>query len=134
MLDLVKLLAVLIGILVLLWRKWNLGLVLLLASLEALSRDGRVALAVIPGLIGMLPMIGGAIFSAPMVKEIGSHLQVDRNRMTYVNYWFRHVWEWVLPVYPTLILVAALLEIPPRDLALSQWPIMAAGIVIGIVI
>jgi hypothetical protein len=188
MLDLVRLLAVLVGILVLLWRRWDLGLVLLLASaaigllfgrpilgllrdgadtladpttlrlvgtvvlilvlgallkstaqldglvraLKALMPDGRVALAFIPALIGMLPMIGGAVFSAPMVEEVGNHMQVDRNRKTYVNYWFRHVWEWVLPVYPTFILVAALVNVTPRDLALSQWPFFVAAVAVGV--
>jgi integral membrane protein (TIGR00529 family) len=190
MLDLIKLLAVLAAILFLLWRKWNLGLVLLLASvaigllfgrsaaglvrdgyeaitnattlrlvaivalilalgallkatakldgmvhsLEVLFPDNRVTLAVVPALIGMLPMVGGAMFSAPMVDEIGDHLGVDNDRKTYVNYWFRHVWEWVLPTYPSFILAAALLEVSPRSLTLAQWPISATAIVAGIVV
>jgi integral membrane protein (TIGR00529 family) len=190
MLDLIKLLVVLAAILFLLWRRWNLGIVLLLASvaigvlfgrpaaglvrdgfdaitntttlrlvsivalilalgallkataklegmvhsLEVLFPDNRVTLAVVPALIGMLPMVGGAMFSAPMVDEIGDHLGVDNNRKTYVNYWFRHVWEWVLPTYPSLILAAALLEVSPRSLALAQWPITAMAIGAGIVV
>jgi len=192
LLDLLKLLAVLAGILLFLWRKWNLGTVLLLASaaigllfgrsvagllqdvartlvdlttlrlvsavtlilslgailkasarldglvrsLESLFPDGRIALATIPALIGMLPMVGGAVFSAPMVGEIGDRLGVDGDRKTFVNYWFRHVWEWILPIYPPLILAATLLNIPPRDLTLSQWPFtvmaIAAGVLIGL--
>ncbi len=189
MLDLLKLVSVLAGILFLLWRKWNLGWVLLLASaaigllfgrspagllqdgastlvdpvtlrlvaavtlilglgallkstakLEGMVRslgqlfDGRVTLAVIPALIGMLPMVGGAIFSAPMVNEIGDRMEVDRNRKTYVNYWFRHVWEWVLPTYPSMILAAALLNVTPRDLTVAQWPLTAMAIAAGILI
>jgi integral membrane protein (TIGR00529 family) len=167
---------VLAGILLLLWRRWNLGTVLLLAStaigllfgltpagllqagidtirdpitlrlvavvtlilslgailkatakldglvrsLERLLPDGRVTMAAIPALIGLLPMVGGAIFSAPMVDEVGNHLQVDEERKTFVNYWFRHVWEWILPTYPSLILAAALLDIAPRALTLSH--------------
>jgi uncharacterized protein len=190
MLDLIKLLAVLAGILILLWRRWNLGVVLMLASvaigvlfgrpaaglvkdgfealtnattvrlvlivalilglgallkataklegmvhsLKALFPDNRVTLAVIPTLIGMLPMVGGAMFSAPMVDEIGNHLGIDKNRKTFVNYWFRHVWEWVLPIYPSFILAAALLGVSPRSLTLTQWPITATAVVAGIVV
>ncbi len=192
MIDLLQLLVVLAGILFLLWRKWNLGLVLVLAataigllyqrslaglwqdlyhtitdattlrlaaivalilslgailkatarlegvvqSLEALFPDNRVTIAVVPALIGMLPMVGGAIFSAPMVDQIGDHLEVDRDRKTFVNYWFRHIWEWVLPTYPSLVLGAALLNVSVRSLALTQWPLAvtatAAGIVVGL--
>ena len=188
MIDLFKLLAVLAGILFLLWRRWNLGVVLLIASavigllfgrsalglledgyativapitlrlaaivaliltlgallkataklkgmvqsLEAIVPDGRVTSAVIPALIGMLPMAGGAIFSAPMVDEVGDRLNIDRNRKTFVNYWFRHVWEWVLPTYPSLILAAALLGLTPRELVLSQWPLTVTAIGAGI--
>jgi len=189
-LDLARLLAVLAGILLLLWRRWNLGTVLLLASaaigllfgltpagllqagldtirdpitlrllaavtlilslgailkatakldglvrsLERLLPDGRVTMAVIPALIGLLPMVGGAIFSAPMVEEVGNRLQVDGERKTFVNYWFRHVWEWILPTYPSLILAAALLDIAPRALTLSQWPLTAMAIIVGILV
>lgn len=188
MLDLLKLLALLIGILFLLWRRWHLEAVLLLASvaigllfgrspaeflqdgldaladpitlrllaaltlilslgailkataklegllrsLEQLFPDGRVIMAVIPALIGMLPMVGGAMFSAPMVDEIGDQLQVNSNRKTFVNYWFRHVWEWILPTYPSFIMAAALLGVTPRALTLSQWPLTATAIAAGI--
>jgi integral membrane protein (TIGR00529 family) len=103
-------------------------------SLQVLFPDNRVTLAVVPALIGMLPMVGGAMFSAPMVDEIGDHLGVGNDRKTFVNYWFRHVWEWILPTYPSLILAAALLEISPRSLTLAQWPISATAIVAGIVV
>lgn len=190
MLHLIKLLAVLAGILFLLWRRWNLGAVLVLASiaigvlfgrsaaglvedgfraitnattlrlvaivalilalgallkataklegmvhsLEMLFPDNRVTLALVPALIGMLPMVGGAMFSAPMVDEIGDHLGVDKNRKTFVNYWFRHVWEWVLPTYPSFILAAALLGVSPRSLTLTQWPIAVVAVMVGIVV
>ena len=190
MIDLLKLLAVLAGILFLLWRKWNLGWILLLASLvigllfgatlselgqdvwltvsdsttlrlvaivalilslgailkstaqlDGLVRslgelfpDARITLAVIPMLIGMLPMVGGAIFSAPMVGEVGERLELDAERKTFLNYWFRHVWEWVFPLYPSFILAAALFDLSPRTLALTQWPLTLAAITVGILI
>lgn len=190
MIDLLKLLAVLAGILFLLWRKWNLGVVLVLASLVigllfgepllGLLRDGwltisdsttirlvaivtlilalgallkataqldglvrslgelfpdaRLTLAVLPMLIGMLPMVGGAMFSAPMVGEVGDRLSLDGERRTFVNYWFRHVWEWVLPVYPSFVLAAALVGLSPRTLAVAQWPLTAVAIVAGVLV
>ena len=40
----------------------------LVESFSLLSRDARVVGAVMPSLIGLLPMPGGALFSAPMVE------------------------------------------------------------------
>ena len=193
MLDLAKLAAVLAVIIFLLRLKWNLGLVLLLASaltglffgraaidlandavtaiidpltlqliaivllitfmgeilratqqMEGLVRsladlvtDQRWLLVLLPMLIGMLPMIGGAMFSAPMVEEASRDLKVSREQQTFVNYWFRHALESVFPLYPSLILAAGLLEVPVRRLAATQWPLflaaLAGGIVFGLV-
>ena len=62
-------------------------------------------------LIGLLPMIGGAMFSAPMVEEASQGLNVSRERKTFVNYWFRHSLETIFPLYPSLVLAAGLIII-----------------------
>jgi hypothetical protein len=38
------------------------------------ARDRRIAMAVLPGVIGLLPSAGGAAFSAPMVKEASGNI------------------------------------------------------------
>ena len=40
----------------------------LVRSLEALIQDSRLILPIVPALIGLLPMLGGAMFSAPLVE------------------------------------------------------------------
>jgi hypothetical protein len=47
-------------------------------ALQALIPNGRIVMAALPALVGFLPMVGGAMFSAPMVNEVG-----DRMRMAY---------------------------------------------------
>ena len=42
----------------------------LIRSLSNLLIDRRWLLALLPMLIGLLPMVGGAMFSAPMVEEV----------------------------------------------------------------
>ena len=32
-------------------------------------------------------------------------------RRTFLNYWFRHVWEMVFPLYPSLVLAAGLMGV-----------------------
>jgi len=80
-------------------------------SLQRIIPDSRIVLALIPMVIGMMPMLGGAMFSAPMVNEIGTHLRLSAERKTFVNYWFRHVWEYWWPLYPGVLLTTTLADI-----------------------
>jgi len=83
----------------------------MLASFQGLIKSSRLRLAVFPALIGLLPMPGGAIFSAPMVKEIGKHLDIKPERLSYINYWFRHIWEYWWPLYPGVLLTTTLADL-----------------------
>jgi uncharacterized protein len=65
-----------------------------------------------PLLIGMLPSLGGAYFSAPMVRESTSGLSMSLEEKAFINYWFRHPWEFILPLYPGILLAAAVSGIP----------------------
>jgi integral membrane protein (TIGR00529 family) len=80
-------------------------------GLSILSRDGRTVGSVMAALIGLLPMPGGALFSAPLVGASLMKLGVAREQKTALNYWFRHIWEYWWPLYPGVILVVALLEV-----------------------
>jgi uncharacterized protein len=65
-----------------------------------------------PLLIGMLPSLGGAYFSAPMVKEATSGIHMSQEEKAFINYWFRHPWEFILPLYPGILLASAVSNIP----------------------
>jgi hypothetical protein len=109
----------------------------LIHSLSDLFADPRWLLALMPMLIGLLPMVGGAMFSAPMVDEAARRLDVDRERRTFVNYWFRHTMEPVFPLYPALVLAAGLMGVPVQTLTFTQWPLfvamVAGGVIFGLV-
>jgi len=104
----------------------------MVGALQALVPSGRVVIAALPSLVGLLPMVGGAMFSAPMVDEVGDRLGVDGERKTFVNYWFRHIWEYVFPLYPSFILAAALLNLERFQLVRATWPLTAAAVAGGI--
>jgi len=106
----------------------------LVNSLQTLVNDPRVVLAIVPALIGLLPMPGGAMLSAPLVEEMGSKLKLSPERKTYLNYWFRHVWEYAFPLYPALVLTAGILSISLSRLALAQAPLSLAAITVGALI
>jgi integral membrane protein (TIGR00529 family) len=70
----------------------------------------------------MLPSPGGAVFSAPMVGEASSRLDIQPDQKAFINYWYRHIWEYVSPLYPGIILVSGLTHLPFRQLALVNAP------------
>ncbi len=100
-------------------------------SLQALAPDGRFVVALLPLLIGLMPMLGGAMFSAPMVNEVGDTLKLSPNRKTFINYWFRHSLEYVFPLYSSLLMIAALMEITVYDFIRVSWPLALAALAGG---
>ena len=100
-------------------------------SLGRVARDRRIAMAVLPGVIGLLPSAGGAAFSAPMVQEAAGGVAISPERRAFINYWFRHIWEYILPLYPGIVLAAAVTQVPLNSLLRSQLPLPAAVVVIG---
>ena len=91
----------------------------------------RLRLIFFPALIGLLPMPGGAIFSAPMVKAVSADMSLGNEDRVFVNYWFRHVWEMARPLYPGIILTVALADIPISALISRSWPGVVAMFGIG---
>ena len=94
----------------------------LMEALSGYLTSPRLRLIFFPALIGLLPMPGGAIFSAPMVKTMGEEMAMKGEDQALVNYWFRHVWETTWPLYPGIILTVALADIPISTLISKTWP------------
>jgi len=101
-------------------------------SLRELIPSGRTVMAVLPAMIGLLPMIGGAMLSAPMVEEVGRRMDAGSEQKTFVNYWFRHMWEPMFPVYPSAMLAAALVGLTPVQLAGATWIVSVSGLLGGL--
>jgi hypothetical protein len=100
-------------------------------SFLAIARRPRTTLVFFPALLGLLPMPGGALFSAPMVETAGKMLHVDDYDKTVVNYWFRHVWEYSWPLYPGIMLSAVYSGYSVLAICLAQAPLMVFVIVEG---
>ena len=101
-------------------------------SLHELVPDSRLVIALVPLLIGLMPMLGGAMFSAPMVNEIGDRLKLSAARKTFINYWFRHSMEYVFPLYSSLLMVSALVGVSVYEFVGASWPLTMAAIVVGV--
>lgn len=100
-------------------------------SLSRVARDHRVTMAFLPGIIGLLPSAGGAAFSAPLVRDAAGESAIPPERQAFINYWFRHIWEYILPLYPGIVLAAAVTKLELNSLLLSQLPLPVAVVVIG---
>lgn len=103
-----------------------------IAALRRIFRDARVTVALIPAIIGLVPVMGGAMLSAPLVSEASDELKLSPERRTFLNFWFRHVWEYMLPTFPTIFLTASIVGVSIADLTLVNLPLTAASVAAGI--
>jgi len=80
----------------------------LMESIVQLFRSAKIALVIIPALIGLFPVVGGAIMSAPMVDTLGDRLKLNQTIKSSVNLVFRHAIFYFSPFNPALILMASI--------------------------
>ena len=108
------------------------GLVnVLTRSLGGFIKNPKVTVSLLPAVIGLMPVAGGALMSAPMVEVEADKLGLDESKKTYVNIWFRHA---ILPIYPIsqfLILTAVLTETTIAALIARQALVVIVMITIG---
>ncbi len=80
-------------------------------GVKALFRNRKIVTISMPLLIGLIPSVGGAYFSAPMVAETTRDVKITPEEKGFINYWFRHPWEYILPLYPGILLASAVSKI-----------------------
>jgi integral membrane protein (TIGR00529 family) len=108
------------------------GLVnVLTRSLGGFIKNSKVIVSLLPAVIGLMPVAGGALMSAPMVEAEADKLGLDESKKTYVNVWFRHVILPIYPISPFLILTAILTETSLISLISRQVLVVIAMIAIG---
>ena len=84
-------------------------------ALQRIFSSAKITLAVMPAFLGLLPSLGGARFSAPIVEEAskGGNLTVDHKAA--VNFWFRHIFEFSSPIIPGMIMACNIAGVPYSD-------------------
>jgi integral membrane protein (TIGR00529 family) len=97
----------------------------------AMVKSASTVSVVMPALIGLLPMPGGALFSAPMVETAVTGCSLTQDRKTAVNYWFRHIWEFWWPLYPGVVLAVSLLQVEMWRFILIQAPLTLLSVAAG---
>ena len=99
----------------------------LVSSLETLIGSRALVLPLLPMVIGTLPMPGGAYLSAPMVAQAASGTNLSREKKTVINHWFRHLLEFIFPLYPGFLFAAKMCDLDVRDFAYHTWPLAIIG-------
>ena len=97
----------------------------LLASLATALENTtpKLAIHLIPAVIGLVPMPAGALVSATASQDLLKRLGLNPERSTFINYWFRHFWEFSIPVYPSIIATSVLLTIPFSFILATLFPV-----------
>ena len=92
----------------------------------------RTASVVLPPLVGLMPMPGGSLLSAPLIDSILKNPRYTPHLKCAVNYWFRHLIEFTWPVYAGILLTAALTQMSVARVSLLQAPFSLAMLLIGL--
>lgn len=103
-------------------------------SLSRIINNPKIVIGVLPAVLGLLPVAGGALMSAPLVDSEAEKLELKPERKAYLNLWFRHT---IFPVYPIsqfLIITAALTGMTVTSLVLRQIPVVVVMVLVGYVI
>ena len=91
----------------------------------------KFTLAVMPAFLGLLPSVGGARFSAPIVEEASKGLQITQENKAAINFWFRHIFEFSSPIVPGMILACGIAGVKVGDLIIHLGWLTILAFVLG---
>ena len=91
----------------------------------------RSLVAFIPVVFGVLPVSGGALFSAPLVDSEGDRLGSEKERKAFLNMWFRHIPHLLYPLETALVIASYLTGVNLATMILYQIPVFVIAIAIG---
>jgi len=97
-----------IGILGSILKKYGI-LERIVRALEQLIPSKKALIMILPGIMGMLPVPGGAFLSAPFVDQLGTELKMSGEQKSVVNLYFRHFAMFVLPYNTTILTIGSVM-------------------------
>ncbi|MDY3739629.1 MAG: DUF401 family protein [Selenomonadaceae bacterium] len=94
----------------------------MVSALQRIFSSGKAILAVMPGFLGLLPSVGGARFSAPIVDEGCRNMIASAEEKAAINFWFRHPFEFSNPIIPGMIMACSVTGIGYGDFVIhTAW-------------
>jgi uncharacterized protein len=103
----------------------------IISSLLNIVADYRLILFIITSFLGLIPMPAGAMFSAPLLREIGEKNNMNAEEIMFANYWLRHIWEFMWPLYPVVLLYSSFIKVDVREIMILQFPFTIIALSIG---
>ncbi len=94
--------------------------------------DPRIGLILIPAVVGLMPVAGGALLSAPLVEALGRPIGLSNEVLAYINLWYRHTLLYSYPFSQILIILSQLTKIQILGLAAATAPISLLMTFIGL--
>ncbi len=94
----------------------------------------RFAAFAIPAAIGLLPMPGGAYVSAVVADPLYRYMGLESDERTFLNYWMRHIWVPVWPLFQGVLITSAVLSEPVTRVVSWSWPASVAAVAAGVAI
>jgi uncharacterized protein len=109
------------------------GLLTNLANVLA-GIGSRLAIHLLPVIIGLVPMPAGALVAATAEKKLAENLKIKSESIAFINYWFRHIWEFSMPFYPTIMVVSTISNIPLSTVVKTLFPVTILAVTLGAVV
>ena len=103
----------------------------LVKTFRNIFSSNKVTLAVMPAFLGLLPSMGGARFSAPIVEEASQGIAVNAEQKSVINLWFRHIFEFSNPLMPGMILACGIANVTIQDLIIQVGWVTILCFVLG---
>jgi len=106
----------------------------MIKSLRSIFYKGGT-LGVIPAVYGLMPVPGGALFSAPLIDKEGEKFKLNQSQKNFLNVWFRHIWFPIFPVSSAMMLIISsdFANINIYELIAANFPAFIAFIIIGLI-
>lgn len=103
-------------------------------SLEELFNNNWFSLMLLPLLVGVLSVPGGAVISAPVVDSVGDKMGIGNVRKAAINMIFRHLVFFLFPFSTTIILASQISGVSPYTIIKYNAPIGIVSILAGYII
>lgn len=79
----------------------------IVAAILLVVPDKRIILMIIPALVGVLIIPGGALLSVPFIYNLGEEMNIPKPRRAAINLVFRHIAMFVMPYSTGLLVISA---------------------------
>ena len=81
----------------------------IVGSIYQIIQNKKLILMILPALVGVLIIPGGALLSAPFIDEMGEEMKIPAPKRAAINLVFRHIAMFIMPFSTGILVVSAAL-------------------------